>query len=599
MAPGATRTGSILHVGDQVDLVRHAVANAATANLGVRSVTNTDDAGDELAEAVALVVETTTDGWRDLVSAAEDVDPPVPTLVLTPADGTRNDAIAAGATDVFVRTDDERALLARRLENVLAAGSGKRPTSAGEVRGIVGTGRDDSGRKDRERELAVIETVFEEAQDAIFLIDVDDDDEFRIERVNPAYEESTGMDATVLRGMRPQDLVGEGTASDVAERYRECVEQQTPIEYEERLEIDGERRDWHTKLAPVVEDGEVVELVGATRDVTERKQLQRELKEQANLLDHIFNQVPSALYVKDEEARHVRKRNFENDPQEYFGKTDLDLYPDELGTKTHADDMRVIENGDRIINKEEYNPANDQWVITSKVPWHDEDGNIQGLIGVSRDITEKKQFERELRLRKRAMEEAPVGISIHEAAADYAIRYVNDCFTEQTGYDRASLEGGTLDLLAGTETATSELDELEAAFETGDSASVVTILYRNDRTPFWGHVHIAPVTDGDGEVTHFVGFLQDVTDDKEYEQTIERRLDEFGDVLAQQLRPPLVGAQEALQSATTGDSTAIEDAEASIERAEQLIEDLAAVNTFSVKSRAVSERTTMSVADED
>jgi signal transduction histidine kinase len=99
------------------------------------------------------------------------------------------------------------------------------------------------------------------------------------------------------------------------------------------------------------------------------------------------------------------------------------------------------------------------------------------------------------------------------------------------------------------------------------------------------------VTDDEGEVTHFVGFLQDVSDEKEHEQTIERRLDEFGDLLAQQLRPPLDSARETLR--TDGDDDErIERAVQSIDRADRLVEDLAAVNRFSVKSREVSESVT-------
>jgi PAS domain S-box-containing protein len=66
-------------------------------------------------------------------------------------------------------------------------------------------------------------------------------------------------------------VVGEEIGREIETRYRECVECRETIEYPEEIPVDGEMRHWKTKLTPVLEDGSVVELVGAMRDVTERK----------------------------------------------------------------------------------------------------------------------------------------------------------------------------------------------------------------------------------------------------------------------------------------------------------------------------------------
>jgi len=703
MEPGATRTGSVLHVGVEDELVRTAVADALSADIGVTTVADSDAASERLdASAVeALVLEAGVEDWETLVAESGHGDRTVPTVVVVDGREAARDALDAGATDVFDRTTGDSQLLARRLANVVSTGvaeSESEPTDGpvdaseseftdllldtiddvfyliaptgemrrwnetlssvtgytdeeiaemggldffpaehhdrvasaiettiedgsatvradfltadgeripfdftgarledadGELQGIVGVGRDVSRQQKRQRELELAETVFEEAQDSIFVVDVGEEGEFRVERVNPAYTEATGVEATAVEGSRPVDLVDGEQGARIREHYRQCVERAEPIEYEEQLEVGDETRDWHTKLAPVVEDGEVVRLVGATRDVTDRRELERELTEQANLLDHIFNQVPSALYVKDEEARFVRKRNYDHDPEDYVGKTDVEFFGDtEYARETYADDMRVIEDGERIINKEEYNPLTEDWVLTSKVPWRDADGDIQGLIGVSRLITEKKEFEQELRLRNRAMAEAPIGICLFDIDGDSrSIRYVNSGFESLAGHGEGSVEGDDLAVLTGPETDEEEMARLDDGFSEGRATSVVLLLYRRDSTPFWGRISIAPVRDDDGETTHFVGFLQDVTDEKEHEQTIERRLDEFGDLLAQQLRPPLDSARDTLQ-ADGADEAAIERATESLDRADQLITDLAAVNTFSVKSREVSESLT-------
>ncbi|WP_225335241.1 response regulator [Halomicrobium urmianum] len=141
-------------------------------------------------------------------------------------------------------------------------------------------------------------------------------------------------------------------------------------------------------------------------DVTERRELEAALRERANLLDHIFGQIPTALYVKDTEGRHVRMSDYDTDPTDAIGKTDPEIYGDtEFAQEAYADDMRVIEEGERIHNREEYNPENGEWTLTSKVPYYGEDGEIKGLIGVSRLITEKKEYERELKRKNERLEE--------------------------------------------------------------------------------------------------------------------------------------------------------------------------------------------------
>ncbi len=122
------------------------------------------------------------------------------------------------------------------------------------------------------------------------------------------------------------------------------------------------------------------------------------------LLNQIFEQVPASLYVKDTEGRHLLMSEYDDMTTDAIGKTDLELYDPELAEESYADDMHVIEEGEPIHNKEEYNPENDDWTLTSKVPWYGEDGEIKGLIGVTRFITDKKEYEREIERKNERLE---------------------------------------------------------------------------------------------------------------------------------------------------------------------------------------------------
>ena len=138
----------------------------------------------------------------------------------------------------------------------------------GEVNNWVGFQEDATERIEREQQLELAETVFENTQDALFVVDVTEDGEFYIERVNESYEELTGLSNSAMGGKTPAEVVGEEIGSRIESRYRECVEQQETIKYPEEIPVDGEQRQWETKVTPVISDGQVGKLVGAMRDVT-------------------------------------------------------------------------------------------------------------------------------------------------------------------------------------------------------------------------------------------------------------------------------------------------------------------------------------------
>jgi PAS domain S-box-containing protein len=114
-------------------------------------------------------------------------------------------------------------------------------------------------------------------------------------------------------------------------------------------------------------------------------------------------------------------------------------------------------------------------------------------------------------LKERAMDEAPVGITITDPSLpDNPMVYVNEAYERLTGYPREAVVGRNCRLLQGPETSEAAVAKMARAVDAGEPVTVELVNYRRDGSTFWNRVDIAPIYE-DGEVTHFVGFQTDVT----------------------------------------------------------------------------------------
>ena len=125
---------------------------------------------------------------------------------------------------------------------------------------------------------------FNNLAEGLFVVTVLPDGNFVYDTLNPAHARATGIDPETIRGRLVRDAVPPETADAVIERYGACVAAGGPIDYEETLELPVGRRTWHTVLVPVRgEDGRVVQILGSSRDITDRKKLQEELVQASKL----------------------------------------------------------------------------------------------------------------------------------------------------------------------------------------------------------------------------------------------------------------------------------------------------------------------------
>ncbi len=143
----------------------------------------------------------------------------------------------------------------------------------------------------------------------------------------------------------------------------------------------------------------IKEIIGAVKDISTRKKAEAALANEQTLLRILVDLLPSFVYVKDRESRFLVANNAcahymgASSPQELIGKTDADFYLPEVAVNLRSDELEVLK-GIALVDKIEYgfiSEGTQNILLTTKVPFFDSDGNIIGLVGASRDITELKE----------------------------------------------------------------------------------------------------------------------------------------------------------------------------------------------------------------
>ncbi|NIA16581.1 MAG: PAS domain-containing protein [Nitrospiraceae bacterium] len=134
-----------------------------------------------------------------------------------------------------------------------------------------------------------------------------------------------------------------------------------------------------------------------------------------NLLRTLVDNLPDYIYAKDADSRfilnnaaHLRLLGFESQ-EDVYGKTDFDIFPEELAASYYRDEHEVVRSGEPLIDREEEivdENGERQWVLTTKVPLRDAQGKVVGSVGMSRLITKRKRMKEALARHAELLERA-------------------------------------------------------------------------------------------------------------------------------------------------------------------------------------------------
>ncbi len=157
------------------------------------------------------------------------------------------------------------------------------------------------------------------------------------------------------------------------------------------------------KAAPLYNaNGEVIGAIQTVRDTTSQRHSEIRLRESEERLRMIFETAQEGIFLKDRNLRYTlvnesMSKLFRLPAGEFEGKTDEELFGKEVGALSGETDTRVL-SGD-VIEKEEIRSSEEgpKTLHVVKVPMRDPEGNVSGLFGTIRDLTDRKLLETQFR----------------------------------------------------------------------------------------------------------------------------------------------------------------------------------------------------------
>jgi|GEM_PF-1117686 len=161
-------------------------------------------------------------------------------------------------------------------------------------------------------------------------------------------------------------------------------------------------REYNTALIRS-EKGQIMGAVAVVRDISRRKLAEQALHQNQAILNAILNGTPDPVFLKDRDSRILLANPatlaaIGKPAEQVIGKTDAEFYDDPaVGYAIMANDRRVMETGQtEVVEEQILAPGGQRVFLSTKTPYRDADGNILGVIGISRDITDRKKRETEL-----------------------------------------------------------------------------------------------------------------------------------------------------------------------------------------------------------
>jgi PAS domain S-box-containing protein len=312
----------------------------------------------------------------------------------------------------------------------------------------------------------------------------------------------------------------------------------------------------------------VPHILSIIKDITIHKMAEEALAKEQFLINALMNNLSDHVYFKDKDSRFIRINKSLalsfglDDPALAEGKTDFDFFTREHAQQAFEDEQAIVRTGQLLNTEEKETHPNrpDTWVSTIKLPLTDNNGNIIGTFGISRDVTKRKQAEEELAQEQYLMRTLMDNLPDHIYFKDHESHFlrVNKALAQFLGLNdpAQAIKKTDFDFFTG-EHAQQAYEDEQKIIRTGQLLSTEEKETHHDRPDTWVSTIKLPLSDKDGNIIGTFGISRDITKNKlaeeeiklknELLQIINSEKDKFFSILAHDLRGPLSAFVSATQ----------------------------------------------------
>ena len=401
---------------------------------------------------------------------------------------------------------------------------------------FVGIIHDLSQRRSAEERVALLSSAVEQAPAGILIADLNGN----IEYVNEGFSHLTGYGAEEVEGANL--FVPNSVMASIAGNAPLCWRLLSTRQWQGEIKDHNKNGEPYCALVTFssIQDsrGVPIRLLGRFQDITRQKIDQEALAKSEERFSEVARMVGEWLWEQDAAGHYTYCSDAVEDilgykPEEILGKHYQSLLTEadrRLWSETLPPAERVNRPFRRLINHYRHRDGHEVFTESSGTPLVNEQGETVRWRGVDLDITERKRVEDAVRLRERAIEAASVGIAIADARRpNFPNIYINPALGRITGYGEHELLGRSLRLLQGKGTDENAREIIRTALATGQRCEVVIRNYRKDGTGFWNELMLSPVHDEQGELTHYIGIIADISErrraeDERHELEIARQI---------------------------------------------------------------------------
>lgn len=279
-------------------------------------------------------------------------------------------------------------------------------------------------------------------------------------------------------------------------------------------------------------------IFGVLQNVTSMSKAEEKAQREHLFLKTLIDNLPDPVYFNDTEGRKIiaNRADIENigigDREEILGKTDLQLFPGEVGARGHGDNLAVIESGEPIINREESFERADggaRWLLTSKIPLRDQGGTVIGLVGIGRDITERKIAEdsaaQERVFLRTLIDNLPDPVYFKDLSGRKTISNIASFHSKEPNAENDQLGKTDFELFPPEIALRGQRDD-QQVFAGKPILNREEDFLDEDGTVYWLLTSKVPLRNARGEIIGLLGIGRDITEQKRLEESLRLAADQ-------------------------------------------------------------------------